>query len=117
MEINPTWQEAFRSELANNMKRRSNNFTIQLKMIDVTIECVWYSCDMCLHYYRTGAFKGFFPSTIDKITYNVCKAMESMVPEFGDDQTDEIMEKVHKLLEDPDTYDILQQHIDDYYCR
>ena len=71
MEINPEWQRAYRSELANNMSVKSNDFTKQLFLIDIIEECVWYSCDMCLEYYRQGPFKGFLPNTIDDISFNV----------------------------------------------
>ena len=75
MEINETWQNAFQSELRNNLYKLSNGCQRQLYIKDITQECLWYSIDMCLHFYRTGEFYGIRTDTIDKITYNVCIAM------------------------------------------
>ena len=65
MQINPVWQEAFKQELVNNLSRVSDHFTRQLVMKYLWEECIMYSCDMCLHYYKTGAYYGITPSTID----------------------------------------------------
>lgn len=117
MQINPVWQEAFRQELANNLGRVSNNFTRQLVMKDLWEECIMYSCDMCLHYYKTGPFKGLLPDTIDNVTYNVCMALKSMVPEFVESQHQVVFDKVKELLKDSNTYETLQDYIDNYYGR
>lgn len=115
MDINPVWQNAFKPELINNLKRVSNNFTKQLLIIDVARECIMYSCDMCLEYYRKGAYMGISASTIDNITYNVCVAMNSLVKEFGVSQREEVMSRVRLLMEDSNTYDVLQQEVNRYY--
>ena len=117
MEINPIWQDAFRTELRNNLSRISNGFTKQLYLGDLMEECIWYSCDMCLEYYRQGAFKGFLPGTIDNISYNVCVAMQSLVNAFGENQTNTVMQKVRELLKDSSNYDSLQINVDNYYGR
>lgn len=117
MTINPTWQEAFRNDLRNNLSRISNGFAKQLYLGDLMEECIWYSCDMCLEYYRQGAFNGFLPDTIDNISYNVCTAMSGLVKAFGDSQRDTVMSKVRELLRDSSTYGILQSQIDNYYRR
>jgi hypothetical protein len=117
MTINPTWQEAFRNDLRNNLSRISNGFEKQLYLGDLMEECIWYSCDMCLEYYRQGAFNGFLPDTIDNISYNVCTAMSSLVKAFGDSQRETVMSKVRELLRDSSTYEILQSQIDNYYRR
>lgn len=117
MTINPLWQEAFRNDLRNNLSRISNGFERQLYLGDIMEECIWYSCDMCLEYYRKGAFVGFLPNTVDDISYNVCAAMSSLIKAFGDTQRDTVMSKVRELLQDPATYGILQSQINNYYRR
>ena len=117
MEINPIWQDAFRTELRNNLSRISNGFTKQLYLGDLMEECIWYSCDMCLEYYRQGVFKGFLPGTIDNISYNVCVAMQSLVNAFGENQTNTVMQKVRELLNNSSNYDSLQRNVDRYYRR
>ena len=117
MKINPTWQSAFYSDLRKNLDRISYGFTKQLYMGDLMEECIWYSCDICLEYYRQGAFKGFLPDTIDNISYNVCVAMNDLVKSFGKSQQETVMSKVRELLKDPSTYGILQTQIDHYYNR
>ena len=99
MEINNQWQEAFRTDLRNNLSRISNGFEKQLYLGDLMEECIWYSCDICLEYYNQGAFKGFLPGTI------------------GDSQRETVMSKVRELLKDSSTYRILQSQIDRYYGR
>ena len=117
MEINNQWQEAFRTDLRNNLSRISNGFEKQLYLGDLMEECIWYSCDICLEYYNQGAFKGFLPSTIDNISYNVCMAMSSLVKAFGDSQRETVMSKVRELLKEPSTYGILQSQINHYYRK
>lgn len=117
MEINPMWQSAFYSDLRNNLNRISDGFTKQLYVGDLMEECIWYSCDMCLEYYRQGAFRGFLPDTIDNISYNVCIAMSDLVKSFGQSQREMVMSKVRDLLREPSTYGTLQMQIDRYYNR
>lgn len=117
MNINPIWQNAFRGELSNNLRRKSNDFTKQLYMIDVATECVMYACDMCLHYYKEGAFYGITPQTIDNISYNVCYAMHDVVKEFNSNMWDEVQSKVKQLMTDSTTYEVLQEEIDNYYSK
>ena len=117
MEINNQWQEAFRTDLRNNLSRISNGFEKQLYLGDLMEECIWYSCDICLEYYNQGAFKGFLPGTIDNISYNVCMAMSSLVKAFGDSQRETVMSKVRELLKEPSTYGILQSQINHYYLK
>ena len=117
MNINPQWQEAFRTDLRNNLSRISNGFEKQLYLGDLMEECIWYSCDICLEYYNQGVFKGFLPGTIDNISYNVCMAMSSLVKAFGDSQRETVMSKVRELLKEPSTYRILQSQINHYYQR
>ena len=117
MNINPQWLDAYRTDLRNNLSRISNGFEKQLYLGDLMEECIWYSCDMCLEYYRQGPFKGFLPGTIDEITYNVCMAMSSLVKAFGDNQREIVMSKVRELLKEPSTYGILQSQINQYYQR
>lgn len=117
MEVNLIWQESFKSDLVNNLRRVSNDFSRQLLMKDLWEECIMYSCDMCLHYYKTGPFKGFLPTTIDNITYNVCYALSKLVPEFGPSTWQPVYDSVQDLLKDPHTYDVLQERIDRYYQR
>jgi hypothetical protein len=117
MEINNQWQEAFRTDLLNNLSRISNGFEKQLYLGDLMEECIWYSCDICLEYYNQGAFKGFLPGTIDNISYNVCMAMSGLVRTFGDSQRETVMTKVRELLRDSSTYGMLQQQINRYYGR
>lgn len=117
MQINPVWQNAFRGELRDNLRRKSNDFTKQLYIIDVTTECVMYSCDMCLHYYKEGAFHGISPKTIEDITYNVCYAMHDVVKEFNSDLWSEVQSKVKQLMADSSTYEILQHEVDKYYSN
>ncbi len=114
-QINQMWQNAFSGELANNLGRISNDFTRQLYMYHITTECVWYSADMCLEYYRRGAFYGITKDTIENICYNVCYAMHGIVHEFDEKCWDEVYEKVSKLMADSRTYDVLQQEIYKYY--
>ena len=111
MEINNQWQEAFRTDLRNNLSRISNGFEKQLYLGDLMEECIWYSCDICLEY------KGFLPGTIDNISYNVCMAMSGLVRAFGDSQRETVMTKVRELLRDSSTYGMLQQQINRYYGR
>ncbi|MBQ8273197.1 MAG: hypothetical protein IJZ11_01500 [Bacteroidaceae bacterium] len=115
MQINPMWQNAFKPELINNLKRVSNNFTKQLLIMDVAKECIMYSCDMCLEYYRQGAFAGITPSTIDNITYNVCVAMNSIVKEFEPAQHEDVMKRVRAKMSDSSNYASLQQEVNRYY--
>ncbi|MBQ0046862.1 MAG: hypothetical protein KBT33_05015 [Prevotellaceae bacterium] len=117
MEINPTWQNAFRGELVQNLRRVSNDFTRQLLIIDIAKECIMYSCDMCLEYNRQGAYIGISNSVVDNITYNVCIAMNGLVHEFGESQRNEVMSRVRELMKDPRTYSVLQEEIDKYYGR
>lgn len=117
MQINSLWQETFTAELVENLRKASNDFNRQLLIIDVAKECIMYSCDMCLEYYRQGAFYGITTETIDNITYNVCIAMNSVVKEFGFEQRTEVMSRVRNLLSDPSTYEILQGEINRYYKR
>jgi len=117
MQINSTWQNAFRGELISNLRGKSNNFTRQLYIVDITTECVMYSCDMCLHFYKEGAFYGITAQMIDKITYNVCNAMHSVVKEFQPTLWDEVMTKVRELMSDTSRYSALQREVDNYYCR
>jgi len=117
MEINNQWQEAFRTDLRNNLSRISNGFEKQLYLGDLMEECIWYSCDICLEYYNQGAFKGFLPGTIDNNSYNVCMAMTSLVKAFGDSQRETVMSKVRELLKEPSTYGILQSQINHYYQK
>jgi len=86
-------------------------------MKDLWHECIMYSCDMCLHYYKTGPFQGFLPNTIDDITYNVCAAMNSLLPQFNDSQWKVVFDGVKQLLEEPRAYNALQEQIDEYYNR
>ena len=116
MKVNQAWQEAFRNDIVANIKRKSNNFTRQLFMKDIWLEAKMYSCDICLHYYKTGAYKGITRDTIDDITYNVCVAMSKLIPEFDESQYSEVYDGVHSLLCVPETnYDILQEQINNYY--
>lgn len=115
MQLNPIWQNAFRGELRNNLRRKSNDFTKQFYIVDVTTEYVMYSCDMCLHYYKEGPFYGIRPQTIDDITYNVCYAMHEVVKGFSSDLWDEVLSKVKQLMSDSTTYEVLQQEVDKYY--
>ena len=116
-EINQMWQNAFRGELSNNLRRISNNFTRQLLMHHIITECVWYSTDMCLEYNRRGAFVGITKDTIENICYNVCYAMHGLVKEFNDNCWDEVYEKVFSLMGDPRTFSILQEEVNKYYQR
>ena len=117
MEINPDWHDAYKQDLYRNLSSLSNGFNRQLFMKDLWQECIMYSCDMCLYYYKTGAFQGFLPTTIDDITYNVCAAMNSLLPQFNESQWKPVFDGVKELLEDPMTYDTLQENIDEYYHR
>lgn len=109
------WQNAFRSDLLKNIRVISNNFEKQLYINDIVIECVMYSCDMCLEYYRRGLFKGITDDTIDDITYNVCVAMNGIVKEFDVKCWGEVMSKVNLLMGDSYTYNELQKEVDRYY--
>lgn len=66
------WQNAFKPELIDNLRRVSNDFSKQLYIIDIAKECIMYSCDMCLEYSRRGSYTGISRETINNITYNVC---------------------------------------------
>lgn len=109
------WQNAFKPELIDNLRRVSNDFSKQLYIIDIAKECIMYSCDMCLEYSRRGSYTGISRETINNITYNVCVAMNSIVKEFGQEQFDEIINRVNGLMSNSTTYDILQQEINKYY--
>lgn len=117
MFINHQWQNAFKGELLNNLRNISNNFTKQLFLKDLWEECIMYSCDMCLHFYKTGPFKGITPSTIDNISYNVCVAMGSVVREFDESQYPNVIDKVRILMQNPEEYEELQNYVDNYYKR
>ena len=109
------WQNAFKPDLAKNLRRVSDGYTKQLLMLDIAKECIMYSCDMCLEYYRQGAYAGISTTTIDNISYNVCIAMGSLVKEFSSCQYDEVMSRVRQLMANPRTYDVLQEEVNRYY--
>ncbi len=115
MNVNPLWQDAFKTDLVANLGRKSNNFTKQLYIIDIRIECIMYSCEMCLHYYNTGAFTGYMPGTIENVTYNVCVAANSLVREFGEQEWDIVIEEVRNKLRNPSMYSQLQEEVNRYY--
>lgn len=115
MRIRPEWQEAFKSEICENLRKKSNDFTRQLYIIDIRKECIMYACDMSLHYYRTGAFNGFMSNTIEDIAYNVCVAAHSLVREFGESEWSIVAEEVKQLLKNEDDYDELEREIRKYY--
>ena len=117
MQINPQWQEAFKGELIENLRRVSNDFTRQLFLKDLWEGCIMYSCDMCLHYYKAGPVNGITLSTIDNIAYNVCVALGSVVREFDESQYQVVYDGVRELMSAPNTYNALQQQIDNYYRR
>lgn len=117
MEINPVWHDAYKQDLYNNLYRLSDGFERQLFMKDLWQECIMYSCDMCLHYYKTGPFHGLLPTTIDDITFNVCAAMKSLLRQFDESQWNVVIDGVKDLLSEPITYDALQEKIDEYYHR
>lgn len=115
MNVRPEWQPAFKSEISCNLRRLSNDFTRQLYIIDIRKECIMYACDMCLHYYKTGAFAGFLPNTIEDIAYNVCVAAHSLVKEFGESEWDIVINEVKNKLRDKNSYGNLQMEVNRYY--
>ena len=106
MNVRPEWQPAFKSEISCNLRRLSN---------DIRKECIMYACDMCLHYYKTGAFAGFLPNTIEDIAYNVCVAAHSLVKEFGESEWDIVINEVKNKLRDKNSYGNLQMEVNRYY--
>lgn len=115
MTLRTEWQEAFKSEICENLRRKSNDFTRQLYIIDVRKECIMYACDMCLHYYQTGAFTGFMQNTIEDIAYNVCVAAHSLVREFTESEWNIVIDEVKEKLRNKNSYDNLQREIRIYY--
>lgn len=115
MRIRAEWQDAFTSEICENLRRKSDDFTRQLYIIDIRKECIMYACDMCLHYYRTGAYAGFLPNTIEEIAYNVCVAAHSLVCEFVESEWNIVIEQVKSKLANVQNYDNLEHEIRGYY--
>ena len=115
MRIRPEWQGAFKSEICENLRRKSNDFTRQLYIIDIRKECVMYACDMCLEYYRTGVYDGFLSNTIEEIAYNVCVAANSLVREFGESEWNIVRDEVKQKLSNRNNYNALESEIRRYY--
>ena len=117
MRIREEWHEGYKTDLTRILVDLSDGGKIQLYLQDIWTAAIMYSCDMCIHYYKSGAYYGISQETIDDITYNVCYILTSIVPEFEESQYKQVFDGVHELVDKQniELYNILQEQIDQYY--
>lgn len=111
----PRFRDSFRRDLIKNFVGRSDGKTIRVYKYDLVIECVMYSCDMCLEFQRKS--EGLLTKDwVEHITTEVGEALKTIFPDvFNDSDIIRAIDKVHKLLVVPERY--LQVQIDQYYNR
>lgn len=113
---NQMWVNAFQGELHNNILRFVNN-NGEVAFTDLVKECVMYSCDMGIHFYKTGGFPSLPKGILRSIVKSVCVAMQNNFPTFGDSYHLEVLEKVEGKLANTLLYGKVQEEVDRYYHR
>lgn len=112
-EPNQFWVDSFQGELRNNIARFYNG---QIAFSDLVKQCTMYSCDMEIHFYKSGCFHSL-PKGILRTIKSVCVAMQKSFPSFNNSYHYEVLEQVEQKLSDPSLYNQVQREVDAYYNR
>ena len=114
-EPNRFWVDSFQGELRNNIARFMENG--QVAFSDLVKQCTMYSCDMGIHFYKSGCFPSLPKGILRTIVKSVCVAMQKSFPAFNDSYHYEVLEQVEQKLSDPSLYNQVQKEVDAYYNR
>lgn len=52
----PDFKDQFRTDLTNNFRRLSNNFTKNIFIADIEKEGIMYACSMCIEFEKKAGF-------------------------------------------------------------
>jgi hypothetical protein len=76
----PDLRNSFKTDLATNLKKLSNDFTITLHLHDIEKACYIYAADMCLEFKRK--FGGDLPGVNDEIIDQVADVFTELFPQY-----------------------------------
>ena len=88
----------------------------QIAFSDLAKQCTMYSCDMGIHFYKSGCLHSL-PKGILRTIKSVCVAMQKSFPSFNNSYHYEVLEQVEQKLSDPSLYNQVQREVDAYYNR
>lgn len=112
--MKPQFRQFFETDIINNLRTRSNNFTTQLYLIDILNECVMYACDMCLEFQKKS--NGLLTQDwIEHITNEVCEVFFKYCSrDFTESNRIDSITQVKRLMSNPNH---ASTEVDKYYNR
>lgn len=112
MHFLPDLRNSFKTDLATNLKKLTQDFTITPTLSDIEKACYMYAADMCLEFKRK--FGGDLPGINDEIVDQVADVFTELLPDyFSYSSRERCRIETKNLVSTPDA----QERINAYYAQ
>lgn len=112
MPLLPDLRNSFKTDLATNLKKLTNDFTVTPHLIDIEKACYMYAADMCLEFKRK--FGGDLPGINDEIIDQVADVFTDLLPTYFNHSSRERCRQETKYLV---STQYAQETINAYYAQ